>query len=205
MDLPDKLTPLTLEFVKQAARTGSRAFMDDPTTAYLIPDPVLRPRLHYAFEYYLRLAVFTKEEAYVTSPACQGLAVWMRPGHEASLLASMRAGWPFDLLRCGLTYLIRDYQIEHHFGQLRTQLAPRRHMYLALLAVDPSFQGRGYASILLRSMLKRLNKEKLPAYLETQNRRNVVMYQHYGFKLVREEAMPGADFSLFCMLREPQE
>ena len=199
----DKLTLLTTEIVKPAARTGALAFMDDPTTAFLIPDPRMRSNLHYAFEYYLRLMVLTREEAYLTSLLCEGLAVWMESGHEAGLLASIRAGWPFLPLRCGLTYLVRDYTIEHHFGRLRAELAPKPHIYLALLAVDPAYQGQGFASKLLRPMLTRLNEEKMPAYLETQTKHNVAMYQRFGFQLLREEPIPGADLVLYCMLREP--
>jgi ribosomal protein S18 acetylase RimI-like enzyme len=200
----DDLTPLNATLIKPAARTGALAFENDPTTAYLIPDPKLRSNLYYAFEYYMRMALLTHEEVYLTSSACEGLAVWTTGEHEAGLLVSLRSGWPFLVLRCGLTYMVRDYWVERHFGQLRAKLAPKPYAYLALLAVDPSFQGRGYARKLLTPMLAKLDEEQLPAYLETQSRRNTVMYERFGFKILREEPMPGAGFSLYCMLRPAQ-
>ena len=198
------LTPLTLDLVKQAAATGARAFEDDPTTFYLIPDPWKRLNLHYAFEYYCRLTVFNHEQGYATSPNCEGIAIWAHSGAREPFINVLRAGWPWLPLRCGWTYILRDTRLEHRYEKLRRELAPKPHMYLALLSVDPIFQGRGFAGRLMRPMLARLDTEKLPAYVETQNLKNVAMYGHYGFHLIREDIVPRAGFSMYIMVREPQ-
>ena len=183
--------------------TGADAFADDPSTYFLIPDPGKRPNLKYAFEYYLRLSVLDRDEAYITSPQCEGMAVWAYSVSRGSLVNVLRAGWPWLPLRCGATYIVRDFLTERRYEKLRDELAPKPHMYLALLAVDPRFQGQGFASKLMKPMLKRLDSERLAAYVETQNMKNAAMYEHFGFKLVREDKMPGAGFTMYLMTRQP--
>jgi ribosomal protein S18 acetylase RimI-like enzyme len=199
----DTLIPLTLDTAKQAAVAGANAFMDDPTTYYLIPDPSKCPNLKYAFEYYLRLSVLGHDEAFITSPRCEGMAVWSPSTSRGSPFNVLRAGWPWLPLRCGWAYLIRDARMEHRYEKLRDELAPKPHMYLALLAVDPAYQGQGFATRLMKPMLARLDREKMSAYVETQNLKNAAMYRHFGFTLLREDAYPGTGFSLYLMLRQP--
>ena len=197
------LMPLTLDLVKPASVTCARAFADDPTTRYLIPNERKWPNLRYSFEYYLRASIPGGGGTYVTSPRCEGVAMWFESERKESFLNHLRAGWPFLPLRCGWTHILREAALDSHFTRLRRQLAPKRHMYLAVLAVDPSAHGQGFASRLMRPMLRCLDEQQLPAYLETQNLRNVEMYQHWGFELLREEPMPGADLKLWLMLRQP--
>jgi ribosomal protein S18 acetylase RimI-like enzyme len=86
--------------------------------------------------------------------------------------------------------------------KLRKQLAPFPHWYLAVLGVDPEFQGRGYAGHLLRPMLARLDRERLPAYLETTTEDYVAMYRHFGFEVIKEDTLPGSDTKMWVMIRK---
>jgi ribosomal protein S18 acetylase RimI-like enzyme len=58
------------------------------------------------------------------------------------------------------------------------------HWYLPMIGVDPTEQGRGYGSALLRRGLARCDATGLPAYLESTNPRNVPLYERFGFKVV---------------------
>jgi len=198
-----QLITVTADMVKQAALYGAEAFADDPTTAYLIPNPAKRSNLSFALEYYIRLSLSGHNEAYVTSPNCEGLAIWQRSDAPSSFINSLRAGWPRLPLRCGWVYLYRNAKAERRYGKMRREIAPKPHMYLAHLSVAPEFQRRGFASKLVRPMLKRLDAEKLPAYLETQNLRNVAMYERFGFRLEREDAFPGTNLTMYLMIRHP--
>jgi len=190
--------------VVPASLTCARAFADDPTTRYLIPDSDKRTSLRYTFEYYLKVSALTGGSTYITSPRCEGVAMWIEPEHKEPLLSHLRAGFPFLPLRAGWSHLKRETELNLHFGRLRRELAPKRHMYLAVLAVDPAFQGQGFGSRLVRPMLQRLDELKMPAYLETQCKRNIDMYRRWDFELLREEPMPDADLKLYLMLRQPR-
>jgi GNAT superfamily N-acetyltransferase len=86
---------------------------------------------------------------------------------------------------------------------LQARLAPFPHWYGFLLGVDPVFQGKGYASALIMPMLTRLDRERLPCYLETHKEKNVSIYKHYGFKLIHEETIPRTSINHWVMLRDP--
>ncbi|APV44521.1 Acetyltransferase (GNAT) family protein [Dehalogenimonas formicexedens] len=205
--LPDKLgdlVPLTQALVKPASLTCARAFADDETTHFLIPDASKRDNLRFSFEYYLNLTLVTGQGTYVTSPRCEGVAIWFESPHKESLIDHLRAGFPLLPLRAGWGYLLRESRLDLHFSRLRRELAPTRHVYLGVLAVDPACQGQGFASKLLRPMLEYLDRNKMPAYLETQNLRNVGMYRGWGFDLIKEEALPDTGLKLFLMLRQPK-
>lgn len=202
MSVPDSLLKIDLSLVEQSSITCARAFMSDPLTAWMIPDPAKRPNLRYAFEMVLRIAAQGGAEAYTTSPACEGIAVWMPAGTKQSMGMVLQAGYPRLPLRCGWRYLPLDSRGLAYCEKLKKKFAPARHCYLAALAVDPLHQGKGIASALLKPMLAKLDEDKMPCYVETQNMKNVAMYQHFGFKLLHETCMPGGDYPLYLMLRE---
>ena len=197
----DNLIRIDGKLAKPASFTAARAFADDPKTVYFIPSAIKRTNLHYAFEYFLRTAVYGHEEAYTTSPNCEGVAIWSHSKKKVPFWAPVKAN-PLPSLRCGWRFISGQMTANRLSMEIKKQYAPPRHMYLALLAVDPAHHGKGYASALLKPMLSRLDKDNLPAYLETQNMKNVAMYQHFGFKLVHETVMPNTTLPIYCMLRE---
>ena len=200
----DGLTPLSVDLVKTASETCARAFADDEITRFLIPDDTKRANLHYAFEYYLRLTILNGGGTFVTSPKCEGVAMWFESERKESFFTHLRAGFPMLPLRNSWGYLLREAQMDLHFSGLRRELAPKRHMYLGVLAVDPLSQGQGYASKLVWPMLKRLDEQQIPAYLETQCLKNVDMYRHWDFELLREERLSDTNLKMWLMLRKPQ-
>src|SRR4029434_6355179 len=58
------------------------------------------------------------------------------------------------------------------------------HWYLPLIGVDPSQQGKGYGTALMRYALDACDGDRAPAYLESTNPRNVPLYQRHGFELL---------------------
>jgi ribosomal protein S18 acetylase RimI-like enzyme len=58
------------------------------------------------------------------------------------------------------------------------------HWYLPLIAVDPMHQGKGHGSALLTHALAQCDRDRLPAYLESTNPRNVSLYERHGFEVL---------------------
>ena len=197
----NSLVRLERSQIKPAGAMLARAFYDDPFSVYLIPDGSRRGKLlPYIFEFSTRFGVLYGE-VYTTSPNLEGVAVWL-PSEKAdmTLRRVMRNGGLSLLPKLGGD-LIQRLPSLNSISSLRKRHAPFRHWYLLLLGVDPLFQGKGYAGNLLRAMLARLDEEHLPCYLETQNGKNVAIYQHYGFKVVAEVLVPGTEIALWAMLR----
>jgi ribosomal protein S18 acetylase RimI-like enzyme len=53
---------------------------------------------------------------------------------------------------------------------------------LPFIAVDPAYQGKGHGEALMAYALARCDRDKLPAYLESTNPRNVSLYRRHGFE-----------------------
>ncbi len=188
--------------VEKASITCARAFEGDPLTLWMIPDTSKRSNLRYAFETILRVAVLGGSDAYATSSECEGVAIWMPARAKQSIGILLQAGYPQLPLRCGWRYLLRDSRMMSLCEKLRKKLAPAKHYYLNTLAVDPGFQGKGFARALLAPMLEKLDLDDTSCYVETQNMKNVDMYKHFGFRLVHETLIPGTVQHLYLMLRD---
>lgn len=208
-----KTGPILLgkEQIERAAEALARAFHNDPEVVrFLKPEkrpkllrPMFRMELYHAVEH---------GEVYAVSPTIEGVAIWMpSSAPEISLGTLLRSGglglllktrWDF-LLNLGTFWgFMRRMMRDEEFAKgLRQKLAPFPHWYLAVLGVDPDFQGRGGASRLLKPMLSRLDKEGLPAYLETTTEGYVPLYQHFGFRVIREEMLPGTETKMWVMMR----
>jgi GNAT superfamily N-acetyltransferase/tetratricopeptide (TPR) repeat protein len=77
------------------------------------------------------------------------------------------------------------------------------HWYLTWLGVDPSEQGRGLGGALLARCLEVVDRDRLPAYLETPSPRSIGLYERHGF-VVTGEARAGDCPPVVCMERPAQ-
>lgn len=75
--------------------------------------------------------------------------------------------------------------------------------YLPLIGVDPVRQGRGHGGALLRHALERCDRERMPAYLESSNPRNVPLYERHGFESIGK-IQAGSSPTVIPMLRRPR-
>ena len=186
---------------KLAGEMLSRVFQDDPIVSYYFPNACRRGnRLIYMFEFLVRLGI-SCGEVYATSPGLEGVAIWLPPKATMTLWKVIRSGGLSLLLKIGVNFVLRGWSTGRLFSSLRKRHAPFPHWYLAILGVEPKFQGRGYASKLLKPMLTRLDEEHSACYLEAEGEKNVAIYQHNGFEVVEKATLPGAGLTIWAMLR----
>ena len=89
-----------------------------------------------------------------------------------------------------------------HIDRKHKELAPLQHWYLASLVVAPEYQGKGFASKLVKDKLTQIDHEGLACYVETEGEKNVSMYKHFGFELLEEFNIPDTPIILCLMLRQ---
>jgi GNAT superfamily N-acetyltransferase len=77
-----------------------------------------------------------------------------------------------------------------------------RHRYLFIMGVDPTCQGRGYGSELLKHTLDDCDRSVTPAYLEATCARNIALYTRHGFVPTVEFPCAGGGPTLTGMWRE---
>jgi len=198
------LLKLEKKHIKPVSLMLSRAFKDDLKEVF--PDPEeRREKMPYVDELFL-LYEFSNSKAFVTSPKLEGIAVWIHSDKRKKRtfwrILTLGAIWP--VMKIGIKALRKMQALDKYIERKRKELAPFKHWYLAMLAVDPQHQGKRYASILLNEMLANIDEEGLPCYLETGGEKNISMYRHFGFAVVDEFVVPGTKDKVVAMLRKPK-
>jgi GNAT superfamily N-acetyltransferase len=85
--------------------------------------------------------------------------------------------------------------------EAQTRAIPQGCWDLAPIAVSPEAQGRGIGAGLLRRKLKEIDQAAQPCFLATQDRGNLEIYEHFGFKRIDEiPVAPGGPVS-YSLLR----
>jgi GNAT superfamily N-acetyltransferase len=129
------------------------------------------------------------------------VAVWIPPGgtelsddQEAELsdVAHKQLGEDGQRL---LTEVFERFEAAH----------PRRsdHYYLSLLGTHPDWRGRGLGIGLLEANLELIDRDGVPAYLESSNPANDARYQRAGFEAVVTFDLPAGQ-RVTGMWRQPR-
>jgi len=99
----------------------------------------------------------------------------------------------------GRKAISRQMSVNKFLNSLHEQINFSNQWYLSSIGVNPEHQKKGHGSILLRSMLSRFEKDKLSCFLDTQKKENIPLYEHFGFKIVKEAIIPGTDVRTYLM------
>jgi ribosomal protein S18 acetylase RimI-like enzyme len=190
----------------RACEMLSRAFFHDAKMAHLMPEIAARKdRSRHLFEFELRYGMIYGD-VYTTSPAVEGVAVWLPSDKsEVTLWRAFRAGGMGLQRHLGKESMDRLMAFSTAIDDLHKKHLPSPHCYLFFIGVDPSFQGKGYAGRLLRPVLDRLDKQKIPCYLNTQNEKNIGLYEHFGFRVIDQLTLPNTPILHTAMKRNPFE
>ena len=189
----DGLMLLHETHIELAANQLSRAFQNYPTFVYVYPDDSEREdKLPHFFKSMVYKGLL-QGEVYATSPAMEGVTVWLPPGVDGGLSKA------FEVDR-------EAYERFAYYGKcvhvVRQKNASTPHWFLELIGVVPEFQNKGFAGRLLRPMLDRIDRENLSCYLDTEVEKNVAIYQHYGFRALEDMIVPKTGVRSWSMLRD---
>lgn len=178
-----------------AIATLTLAFCSDPANRWCWPGTAEYLAAFPEFVRALGGNAFAAECAFEIAGGA-GAALWLPPGvepEEAELIAiiqrSVHASRQSEL-----------YELIRQMGQYHPQTP---HWYLPFVGVEPMQQCRGLGARLLGPILERCNDERLPAYLESTNPRNVPFYESLGFRGIGM-IQSGTSPTIVPMLREPQ-
>jgi ribosomal protein S18 acetylase RimI-like enzyme len=182
------------------ARSLAEAFYDDPAFCHCFPNAGRRmARVERGFDVFLRHIYLQHEECY-TADGAVGAALWSPPGtwklgalEQLRLMPAMWRAYRSDLPRVLriLAFIERRHPEESHY-------------YLGFVGVEPSWQGKGLGSALMRPVLERCDRDGVPAYLEASTPRNRDLYERHGFEVVEELPLPGGGPPIWRMWRKPQ-
>jgi len=172
--------------------TLTLAFAVDPVERWLYPEPQRYLASFPKFVEAFAGEAFAEETVW-QADMFSAVALWLPPGTQAD-----GAGI--------VSVLERTLESTKHqdafavLEQMDDAHPSFPHWYLPWLGVDPARQGTGLGGRLLTDCLQVVDRDHLPAYLETPNPRTIPFYQRHGFA-VTGEAQSGQCPPITFMLR----
>lgn len=162
--------------ISACMQTLTRAFASDPVCQWAWPDTA---RYRQAFPLFCQAfggAAFEAGMAHIEYDG-NGVALWLAPGvhpDDEAVVATIRDSAPAHLQ--GPLFSLFEQMDAYH---------PREpHWHLPLIGVDPTAQGQGVGSALLRHALKTCDREQTVAYLEATSPANMRLYERHGFRAI---------------------
>lgn len=158
------------------------AFIADPVNRFVMPTPPIYLDTMATMMRHFGGAAFDHGSAWVIGDYA-GAALWLPPGVHSDFEALgklMLERAPAD--RVGHIAPAMEKMGEFHPAE--------PHWYLAVLGVDPHARGLGLGGALLTESLERVDRDHLPAYLESSNPRNIPLYERHGFEVIGEILVP---------------
>ncbi len=203
----DNLFKLTPEYVKEAIKVAGSAFQDDPIMVFTYPDEEERKQnsqygFYMLYNYGIKYGL-----TYATSKNLEGITIWLPPKKiYPSTWTMMRYGGFYTMRKVGLKLkaMKRSMTVFKYEEERHKELAPFDHWYFQNIAVKPEEQGKGYGGLLISTMIKNIESDGLPIYVETNTEKAVSIYQKYGFEILEHVIIPETDVPLWCMLRKPR-
>lgn len=177
---------------EQAVAVIVLAFSTDPAARWTYPDP----KQYLAHFPAIVRAFGGKALAHGTGHHASGFAgaaLWLAPGiqpDEEAVGAVLRRSVPAG----------RQEAVFGVFEQMARYHPREPHWYLPLIGVDPVHQRKGHGSALLQHALRRCDRDRTPAYLESTNPANVPLYERHGFEVLATIQV-GSSPPMFPMLR----
>jgi GNAT superfamily N-acetyltransferase len=193
----ESVTLLSTADRERAATALSAAFYDDPLMRWVVPDDSRRKeRLRRGFAFWGN-RIWWGHELSFTTQGVVGAAIWVPPDEwHLSVPAQLR------LLPGMALALGRDLpRLLRALSTMEKVHPQARHYYLPVVGVEPSWQGKGLGTALLRPMLERCDRERMPAYLEATSERNRACYERNDFEVTGEITVADGP-TLWAMWRE---
>ena len=143
--------------------------------------------------------------SWATAGPVEASAIWLPP-RAAIGRTEERAD------RAGLTAVVsafsdgaraRYHALLQHQRRIREAAPSVPHWHLPFIGVDPTRQGLGLGSLLLRAGLSRIDQDGVECRLFTETPRNLALYQRYGFEIAVEGDVPDEGPHLWFMRRRP--
>ena len=204
-DQTSELLRLTRKDRDAGAVVLGRAFTEYELLRYYFHDKMERRAVADTFGFIALSVCLKYGEVYASSEKLEGVAAWLPPGKAPFGVWQIIRSVPLSILfRFGRQGASRMWAYGRYVDNLHRKLVSYPHWYLQIIGVDPGYQGQGFSSRLVKPVLERIDRERMPCFLETNTGKNVAVYRRFGFEVVSEDKIPGTEVTSFAMLRKVQ-
>ena len=195
---------VTKRDVAKVVETLVQAFFDDHLLDYFFPDPKNKLRFLPKFFNYRVKNGLLYGKILATSENIEGVVILTQSEYkEFSWLRAIRTGGIGLYRAAGSEILSRMREVESFVVTKRDECISEPHWYLGSLAVHPDYQGKGFASKLVRPVLQMCSSQNKLCVLETQDEDLVQIYKHYCFDVVDSFTLPVANLPHWIMAKYP--
>ena len=178
--------------------TLGRAFLDDPVTMHLLPDPKSRAKaLPRMFRLLFKLGL-PHGGCFVTS-GYEAVTLWRPPDRWHVHVWDYIVNAPELLGVFGASV----FNVMSTMDRIEKLHPKTSHWYLQTIGTDPDKQGKGYGSLIMRQQLAVADAAGVPCYLESSKDTNLPIYKSFGFEVTGEIKIPDGP-TLWPMWREPR-
>lgn len=199
----DKIISVEKKHLKRAGEMLSMAFYNDPVYKYFTPDDKARLNNSYKILFFVLQHGLKYGNITAISDDINALLLWFPPDTGCfNTIPQIQCGalnLPFQI---GFKSFMRSFAYNEVSEKLHNKHMKKTDYYLYVLAVRPEQQGKGYSSVLMRHFLNRIDFSKNRIYLETSNEKNIPIYEHFGFKIIAEIAMPKWNIKIWPMIKD---
>jgi hypothetical protein len=190
--------------VEYLGLTLSRAFHNEPSATYVLPDESARSAVLPRF--FKSVAIRTSQlcgEIYTTQDVTGG-ALWISPQYASGFGRVLNTGILAMPLKFGRSTLKRWINLSAHMQWVHRRLLSEAHWYLMSLAVERSDADRLIAGALIQPVLSQADSDRLPCYVETFRERDLSFYEEHGFRIFGVGRVPSGGPVFWSMMRAPQ-
>lgn len=191
--------------IPNAKTVIAKAFLKDNLFEYFFPEKSSRNKhIELYFEYMLQYC-FNFGHIYTINPDNIGISLWLpsKTVLENDPKKKEISGWDRLEEEFFEESIKKINEYNEYIDKLHKLSISSEHCYLDLIAVNPFFQGKGFATILLNQILYKLDQLKISCYLVTQNQKNVSIYEHFKFKVISCSNIPRTAIPHWEMIRIP--
>ncbi|CAH8244474.1 GNAT family N-acetyltransferase [Paenibacillus melissococcoides] len=200
--------------MEDAAAVMAEGFKEDGLYVHLLPDPSTRVEvLKLFFRNYIEL-LYDYGGLYATSENMEAVALIFRSERMGASWAS-RVSYAWGVARAvakslGMCRCIGPAGFLRGLSGLRSMssawlasLGDQPYLHLDMLVVQPQYRGQGWVRKMMSPLLAECRERGIACTLETQNPRNVGLYEHYGFTVVDTIRLRNSDLRQYCMICLP--
>jgi len=198
MSLISDLDKLKKQDIKKAANVLANAFSVDPLWKEIFND---EDKFRVQFEFFLRFCM-KYGNVFSTSNNFEGVMAILPHDKDMNLWRIIRSGAFFLSMKISSVAkkMAPIYKLIEE-GKKNLDIGPYIHLFI--MGISQEFQGKGFGGKLLRAIVEKAEIERKPMYLETQNEKNVTLYEKYGFYVVKKINLPDPiNLPMWLMVRD---
>lgn len=191
-------------------------FVHDPLYQFILPNESSREQVlvHFFASYLNMLYPYSDLLATSTQMEAVGLVFYSdrfkntltaRAAYGTRMLKAIFTAMPICRY-IGLKGFVRGlHTLNKASSAWLSLLEERPYMHLDMLVVQLPYRGQGIMSRFMQPLLRMSREEGLVMTLETQNARNLPIYEHYGLKVIHQYQINNSPLTQYGMSYDPSQ